>query len=103
MLVYISCGKIEEFFNSKYQDSIRNLICVSEYPSNIEKYQNIINEIESLLECKLSLNISDHTVGLDLYKRYKPRIWEKHFRLPESTGLDAGPFAIKPEELREIL
>jgi len=103
MLVYISCGKIEEFFNSKYQDSIRNLICVSEYPSNIEKYQNIINEIESLLECKLSLNISDHTVGLDLYKRYKPRIWEKHFRLPKSTGLDAGPFAITPEELREIL
>jgi sialic acid synthase SpsE len=102
-LVYISHGKIEEFFNSRYQDNIRELICVSEYPSNIEKYQNIINEIESLLACKLNLNISDHTIGLDLFKKYKPQIWEKHYKLNDSTGLDAGPFAITPEELSEIL
>jgi sialic acid synthase SpsE len=101
--VYISYGKIEEFFNSKYQDNIGKLICVSEYPSKIEKYQNIINEIESLLECNLTLKISDHTIGLDLFKNHKPYIWEKHYKLSDSMGLDAGPFAITPEELKEIL
>lgn len=69
----------------------RALFCVSEYPADIEKYNT------------RSRYISDHTVGLELYKKIKPVIWEKHFRLPDSTGPDAGPFAILPSELKTIL
>ena len=67
------------------------LYCVSKYPSLIDDYP-----------CEPEF-ISDHTVGLDLWHRNKPLIWEKHYKLPDSTGLDAGPFAITPEELRDIL
>jgi sialic acid synthase SpsE len=67
------------------------LFCVSEYPAPIEKYPSNVKYI------------SDHTVGLDLWYRNEPEIWEKHYRLSDSTGLDAGPFAITPDELKEIL
>ena len=30
-------------------------------------------------------------------------IWEKHLKLEDSKGLDAGSWAITPEELAEIL
>jgi hypothetical protein len=67
------------------------LFCISEYPASIDKYPDW---------CKY---ISDHTVGLELFHRNQPVIWEKHLRLEDSTGLDAGPFAITPRELGEIL
>ena len=66
--------------------------CISKYPAKIEDYEGLNHHA-----------ISDHTVGLELYKTFNPQIWEKHFKLPDSTGPDAGPFAITPNELKEIL
>lgn len=82
--------------------------CVSEYPAKIESYTE--NVLFDSLE-----NISDHTVGLEMFKgiksgKYKKELsrinlkrWEKHLKLSDSTGLDAGSFAITPQELKEIL
>jgi sialic acid synthase SpsE len=67
------------------------LYCVSKYPADIEDYPRDRREV------------SDHTVGLELFKRNGCMIWEKHFKLSDSTGLDAGSFAITPNELKEIL
>jgi len=64
---------------------------VSKYPSSIDDYSDN------------APFISDHTIGLELWHRNKPLIWEKHYKLPDSTGLDAGPFAITPDELKEVL
>jgi len=77
------------------------LACVSKYPATVKDYE--FRNARVLFKHSLNFGISDHTVGLDLYKKYQPQIWEKHFKLPDSTGLDAGPFAITLEELREIL
>jgi sialic acid synthase SpsE len=50
------------------------------------------------------MGISDHTAGLDLYRKYHPSIWEKHLVLERTEGnLDAGPFSITPGELREVI
>jgi hypothetical protein len=78
-------------FDCQLEKGIKKLWCVSEYPAPIDKYPDW---------CKL---ISDHTIGLDLWYRNRPLIWEKHYKLSSSTGLDAGPFAITPDELKEIL
>lgn len=85
--MHSSLSKIE-LFNELDQ----KLHCVSEYPANIENYRVLPGE-----------NISDHTVGLDLYKRFSPRIWEKHLMMIGDDGLDSGPFSVTPEELKEIL
>jgi len=69
----------------------RALFCISEYPCDIKKYKGA------------GKYISDHTVGLDLYKKLKPKIWEKHYKLIDSEGPDAGDFAITPQELATIL
>ncbi|MDD5356257.1 MAG: hypothetical protein PHY56_06965, partial [Candidatus Omnitrophica bacterium] len=86
------------------------LLCISEYPAKIEQYEKAFNKqhisklsIDLIGKLNAHCSVSDHIVGLNLYKKYQPQIWEKHFKLPKSTGLDAGPFAITPEELREIL
>jgi sialic acid synthase SpsE len=103
--VYISVGNMSEGESLLYGQpaghihEIRDtaLFCVSQYPASIEEYERKFSK------GSLKHGISDHTIGLDLYKKYQPRIWEKHYKLFDSTGLDAGPFAITPEELKEIL
>ena len=101
--VYVSASgtqtirdKSEWFGLSVYNGHIMK--CISKYPADIREY-------EIKYDKWLSVNgpISDHTIGLELFKKYEPDIWEKHYKLPDSTGLDAGTFAITPEELREIL
>lgn len=77
------------------------LYCISKYPALIEDYENQFNL--HFLGKTYKKSISDHTIGLDLYKKHEPKIWEKHLRLSDSTGLDAGSFAITPQELSEIL
>jgi sialic acid synthase SpsE len=73
------------------------LVCVSKYPANIDEYLNTFS-IMNLYD-----GISDHTVGTELYKQFRPYVWEKHYKLSDSTGLDAGSFAITPDELETIL
>ena len=101
--VYVSASgtqtirdKSEWFGLSVYNGHIMK--CISKYPADIREYEIKYHEW-------LNFNgpISDHTIGLELFKKYEPDIWEKHYKLPDSTGLDAGPFAITPEELKEIL
>lgn len=74
------------------ENSITKLLCVPKYPADISDYT-----------IRNYPFISDHTVGLDLWHQFHPEIWEKHLKLPDSTGPDAGSFAITPDELKEIL
>lgn len=89
-----SVGSKEEFTEAE-RDNI--MCCVSEYPADIKAYEKTFPKEQ------LKRGISDHTSGLVLYKKYKPELYECHFCLDDSTGLDAGPFAKRPNELKEIL
>jgi sialic acid synthase SpsE len=71
------------------------LACVSEYPAPTEKYIKVFGH-------RLS-RISDHTTDFLLWNRFKPSIIEWHYKLSDSTGLDAGQFARTPEQLKGIL
>lgn len=93
--VYVSGNKHLLSHIGLYYD--RLLFCISEYPADICKY------VQGMPLGYSTDYLSDHTIGLDLYKKYLPNIWEKHLKLSDSTGLDAGPFAITPQELAEIL
>jgi sialic acid synthase SpsE len=90
--VYVSVGdynpELEEF---------ECLYCISEYPATIEKYETQFHDHT------LRRAVSDHTIGLELFNKYHPAIWEKHYKLEDSTGLDAGDFAITPAMLRGVL
>ena len=79
-----------------YKEGVTKMVCVPSYPARLSDYPHH----DGLFEC---LHISDHTVGLDLWHTFKPLMWEKHLRLSDSTGPDAGPFAVTPEELEDIL
>jgi sialic acid synthase SpsE len=96
--VYVSAGGTEEMEDFVYSN-VSALACVSEYPAKIEDYEDRFVFLRDLF----GGYISDHIIGLHLFNKFKPLIWEKHYKLPDSTGLDAGPFAITPEELKEIL
>lgn len=83
-----------------YRDYCNHILlyCVPQYPAQIENYR--------LLE-KLGYfeGASDHTIGIDLFKKYYPMKWyEKHFKLGDEgdRSPDAGDFAITPKELKEI-
>lgn len=58
------------------------LCCVSNYPANKNDYK--FNGED------LKFAISDHTTNWDLFNKYQPEIYEVHYKLEDSTGLDAG-------------
>lgn len=97
--VLVSHGSIEEIKNIEYEN-IKPLICVSEYPTCIEKYEKNF-DIKYMVAC--DSGISDHTTNFGLWYRYQPEIIEWHSGLPDSTGLDAGPFMRTPAMLAEVL
>jgi sialic acid synthase SpsE len=72
------------------------LACVSKYPATIEQYIDVYGNRR--LE-----GISDHTTDFKLYQYYMPEHIEWHYKLEDSTGLDAGPFARTPKQLGGIL
>lgn len=78
------------------QDKI--LFCISKYPSCYLEYHDALKK-------STFQGISDHTEGIYLIKTHKTEVktWEKHFKLSDSSGMDAGSFAITPQELKEIL
>lgn len=88
--VYKSVSTMKEYYDDR-EDGVYPLFCVSEYPANIKDYPKTVRRI------------SDHTIGLRLWHRNYPSILEKHYKLSDSTGLDAGDFAITPSKLKEIL
>lgn len=67
------------------------MFCVSQYPAQVSAYE--------FAHDNLSLGVSDHTEGMELWERYHPMVYEKHYRLPDSTGPDALPLAATPEDL----
>lgn len=74
-----------------------NLVCVPHYPAAMWEY-------DAILEKHYCQCISDHTVGLDLWRKYRPTIWEKHLVMKRSRdNPDSGPFAVTPEELKEVI
>ena len=69
------------------------MTCVPEYPAPADKYYEGCHT-----------NISDHTVGWELFHKYDPDILEKHICLERSAdNPDSGPFAVVPADLEEIL
>lgn len=93
--VFASYDK-EYLINHKYEMNIKSLCCISKYPALPIDYEREFGH-------RLVTGISDHTVGIDLFNKYQPVVWEKHYKLEDSTGLDAGDFAITPSELKEVL
>lgn len=73
------------------------MCCVPDYPAVPESYVKTFNPHD------LRAGISDHTEDWTLYRMYLPPLYECHFALDDSTGLDAQDFARRPESLREIL
>jgi hypothetical protein len=74
-----------------YEDNTVEMMCVPKYPALYVEYHS-------------AKAISDHTVGWDLLRDYKPDILEKHICLSRSSdNPDAGPFAVVPADLEEIL
>lgn len=73
-----------------------DLCCISKYPATKEDYENTFKSAQ------LKKGISDHTSNFDLYKKYRPEIYECHVKLDDSIGLDAGSFARLPKQLKEL-
>ena len=74
-----------------------DLCCVSKYPATLKDYEMTFNAEQ------LKKGISDHTENFNIYNKYKPKIYEVHIKLDDSTGLDAGSFARTPKQLKEII
>ena len=72
------------------------LCCVPSYPADENVYRSIFYG-------NLSSGISDHSTGFNLYHRYQPEIYEKHFYVTGQTGADTGSFACNEETIKEIL
>ena len=97
VVVSINTAALRDPLHKKYPNhNIIHLCCIPEYPASRTKY-------ETMFGFNLSYSISDHTTNFDLYHEYNPWFYERHYRLPDSTGLDAGPFASTPAELEAIL
>lgn len=70
--------------------------CVPDYPAKLSTYEARFGWLH------LMAGISDHTVGLELWRKYEPALWEKHYCLEDSTGPDV-PYSITPKDLVRIL
>lgn len=91
--IYQSFQKKIDFDFSKHEMNHYFLCCIPKYPAILGDYEyNFNKEL-------LNVGISDHTIGLDLYNKYRPQIWEKHYKLEDSTGPDAASFAVTAREL----
>lgn len=95
--VYASFMTIFDYNELEYCKTELKMACIPNYPSSIGEYEALFMEHE------LKEAISDHTEGTELFEKYKPRIFECHFKLESSTGLDAGPFAKTPDQIKKIL
>lgn len=75
----------------------RYLSCIKDYPAKAKDYKKRFSKEQ------LGSGISDHTTTWALFKQFAPKIYECHYKLPESKGLDAGPFARTPKQIKELL
>lgn len=91
--LYIS--KTQDLFLPERKENKEELWCISQYPARLTQYLQ--------LPIVKGCNISDHTEDFRLFFKFEPKIIEWHYKLKDSTGLDAGEFAKTPEQLKEIL
>lgn len=84
---------------TEYMNSIGDflLACISKYPADVVSYEAVFSV------GSLTSGISDHTLDWRLYEKYRPWNYECHYKLDDSTGLDAGLFARTPKQLSEVL
>ena len=102
--VYVSCGNCYEAARLLSKHNVRILMCVSKYPAARKDYDDVIGGLSNVAPgVPFGFGISDHTTNFSLWKDYRPEIIEWHYKLEDSTGLDAGPFARTPAQLKEIL
>ena len=94
--VVVSCASKDDLVRYVVRENVTTMACVADYPAAADEY-------ERRFAGMLGGGISDHTPDLALWRKYKPKVYERHFKLPDSTGLDSGEFASTPEEWREIL
>ena len=94
--VYIS-GDMTFYSNFKWENGDIPLKCISEYPATPQMYED---EFGASLFCG---RVSDHTTDFTLWNKYNLVTVEWHYKLADSTGLDAGDFARTPEQLKEVL
>jgi len=95
-------GKTVWVTNDWINTDIETLACVSEYPATFQQYEEKFGSDLGYTSL-LYRAISDHTTNFDLWHKYSPKIIEWHYKLADSTGLDAGEFARTPEQLKAIL
>lgn len=99
--VYISYGSYDEL--KVAPENAVKFLCVSKYPAEITDYETNFGDRLNLLSFMKTYGLSDHTTDFRLFETFKPNIIEWHYKLEDSTGLDAGIFARTPEQLREVL
>ncbi len=76
--------------------NIMYMMCVPKYPAIIEEYENVFGHW-------LGLGISDHTENLELYKKHRPMVYERHLCSYHNDLPDRSSYASTPEEIGEIL
>lgn len=78
---------------------VSRMFCVPKYPATLKEYENI-----EKIGFQSDGFISDHTVGLDLWHKYRPLHWECHVVLKrDKNNPDAGPWAKLPSDLEGVL
>lgn len=79
------------------RNNIKPLCCISSYPAEVIAYD------KRFTKYWLSQGISDHTEGFELYHKYKPEIFEKHYTLKhDKNNPDGGVFSMTPADLGEL-
>jgi sialic acid synthase SpsE len=100
--IYISLDNIEEIKQYQHLNNAVKLLCISKYPATGADYEIKFGGSDDLHSfINYGYGISDHTINFGLYKNYQPDFIEWHFKLSDSTGLDAGEFARTPEQIIE--
>lgn len=100
-MIIQSVSSMNEAISSIMEDrshpKMIHLGCVSKYPCDLEDYDKFLpRHTKILME-----GLSDHTESFDLYEIHKPEVYEFHYKLEDSTGPDAGPFARTPKQIKE--
>jgi len=72
------------------------MCCVSKYPAKNDDYG-------IFKDGYLRVGISDHTDNIELFRRYRPKIYEKHFCLDHVTQPEPRVYCLRPEGLKELL
>lgn len=94
--VVVSADSRVNLLRYTMRENMHTMACVPKYPADTAEYERRFGAM-------LPAGISDHTPDLTLWRKYRPKVYERHFKLPDSTGLDSGPFASTPDMWREIL